>query len=152
MDLYDEFASIIAALEVAGVPYAVCGGMAMAIHGFPRATVDVDLLVPIEAADRVFASVRPLGYDLVADPMTFADGAVEMRRVTKVDPAAGDLLSLDLVLVTPAAVQSWNSRMRIAWERGELTVVSRPGLVALKKLRGSGQDQDDIRNLEGVDP
>jgi len=152
MDLFDEFSSIIATLEDADVPYAVCGGMAMAIHGFPRATVDVDLLVPLDAAERVFSSVRPLGYDLLADPMTFADGAVEMRRVTKIDPAAGDLLSLDLVLVTPAAAPSWESRMRVSWERGALTVVSRAGLIALKKLRGSGQDQDDIRNLESVDP
>jgi len=152
MDLYDEFSAIIEALEDAAIPYAVRGGMAMAIHGFPRATVDVDLLVPIDAAERVFSSVRPLGYDLLADPMTFADGAVEMRRVSKVDPAAGDLLSLDLVLVTPAVARSWESRMRVAWERGALSVVSRSGLVALKKLRGSGQDQDDIRNLESVDP
>jgi hypothetical protein len=39
LDLYDEFASLIGALEAAGADYAVCGGLAMAIHGFPRATI-----------------------------------------------------------------------------------------------------------------
>lgn len=152
MDLYDEFASIIAVLEERKVPYAVCGGMAMAVHGFPRATLDVDLLVPVEAAEQVFAAVLPLGYDVVSDPMSFADGTVEIRRVTKIDPVARDVLSLDLLLATPVAAAAWESRVRVAWELGEITVVSRDGLIALKHLRGSGQDQDDIRNLKGVEP
>jgi hypothetical protein len=42
--------------------------------------------------------------------------------------------------------------MRVRWERGEVWVVSRQGLVSLKRLRGSGQDQDDIRRLEEVEP
>jgi len=42
LDLYEEFATLIGALEAAGADYAVCGGLAMAIHGFPRATIDVD--------------------------------------------------------------------------------------------------------------
>jgi hypothetical protein len=32
--------------------------------------------------------------------------------------------------------------------QGELWVVSRQGFVSLKRLRGSGQDQDDIKRLE----
>jgi hypothetical protein len=32
LDLYDEFAALIAALEAAEAEYAVCGGLAMAIH------------------------------------------------------------------------------------------------------------------------
>jgi len=152
MDLYDEFVSIIEALEAQRIPYAVCGGMAMAIHGFPRATVDVDVLVPTEAVARVFAAVSPLGYNIAAAPMAFANGAVEIQRVSKIDPQAGDVLSLDLLLVTPAATLPWATRTRVAWEGGELSVVSPAGLIALKRLRGSGQDQDDILHLEGLDP
>jgi hypothetical protein len=148
-DLYDEFSNIIGALEAAGVEYAVCGGLAMAVHGFPRATIDVDLVVPPNAADRVLACAHNLDYIIPAYPMSFADGAVEIRRVTKIDAASGDLLSLDLLLVTPAIERIWNERTRVRWERGELWVVSRQGLVSLKRLRGSGQDQDDIERLEG---
>jgi hypothetical protein len=147
LDLYDEFATLIGALETAGADYAVCGGLAMAIHGFPRATIDVDLVVPPDAATDVLACARDLDYTLAADPMSLAGGAVEIRRVTKV--GHGDLLSLDLLLVTPAIQSVWNGRVRVRWERGELWVVSREGLVSLKRLRGSGQDQDDIKRLEG---
>jgi hypothetical protein len=148
LDLYDEFATLIGALETAEVDYAVCGGLAMAIHGFPRATIDVDLVVPPNAAERVLACARDLDYTIPAHPMRFAGGAVEIRRVTKIDAASGDLLSLDLLLVTPAIERIWNERTRVRWERGELWVVSRQGLVSLKRLRGSGQDQDDIKRLE----
>jgi hypothetical protein len=117
LDLYDEFSALIGALEVARADYAVCGGLAMAIHGFPRATIDVDLVVPPNAAERVVACERDLGYTIPADPMSFAGGAVEIRRVTKID--RGDLLSLDLLLVTPAIEQVWNERTREVWERGE---------------------------------
>jgi hypothetical protein len=63
-----------------------------------------------------------------------------------------DLLSLDLLLVTPVTESVWQTRMRVRWERGEVWVVSKQGLVSLKRLRGSGQDQDDIRRLEEEEP
>ena len=149
LDLYDEFSTLIGALEAAGAEYAVCGGLAMAIHGLPRATIDVDLVVPPNAAERVLACAHDLHYNIPVHPMSLAGGAVEIRRVTKIDH--GDLLSLDLLLVTPAIQNVWNERVRVRWERGELWVVSRQGLVNLKRLRGSGQDQDDIKRLEGGD-
>jgi len=150
LDLYDEFSTLISALEAARADYAVCGGLAMAIHGFPRATIDVDLVVPPNAVERVLTCARDLDYTISADPMSFAGGAVEIRRVSKIDH--GDLLSLDLLLVTPAIERVWNERTRVVWERGELWVVSRQGLVNLKRLRGSGQDQDDIKILEAGEP
>jgi hypothetical protein len=152
LDLYDELAALLDALEAANAEYAVCGGLAMAIHGFPRATIDVDLVVPTTAAEAVLECARGLGYTIPADPMPLAGGAVEIRRVSKIDAASRDLLSLDLLVVTPAIEQVWRERTRVRWERGELWVVSRQGLVHLKRLRGSGQDLDDIKRLEGDEP
>jgi hypothetical protein len=149
MDLYDEFAALLGALEAKRVDYAVCGGLAMAIHGLARATINVDLLVPPSVADAVLECARGLGYTIPADPMRLAGGRVEIRRVTKIDASSHDLLSLDLLLVTPAVEQVWKDRIRVRWDLGELWVVSRQGLVSLKRLRGSGQDLDDIRRLEG---
>jgi hypothetical protein len=59
-----------------------------------------------------------------------------------------DFLTLDLLLVTPALREVWASRSTVSWEGGELPVVSREGLIAMKRLRNSGQDQDDIASLE----
>lgn len=45
MDLRQELLKLVAALQQAGIDYAVCGGFAVAIHGYPRLTTDIDLLI-----------------------------------------------------------------------------------------------------------
>ena len=41
----------------------------------------------------------------------------------------------------------WDSRVQANWEGGKLSVVSREGLIALKKLGGRPQDLADISAL-----
>lgn len=149
LDLVEEFRGLVESLERAGVPYAVCGGLALAVHAHPRATLDVDLLVPREEVGRAQEVARRAGYRIEAGPLVVREDAIEMHRLSKPDPETGDLLSLDLLHVTPALARAWEGRERIRWEHGELWVVSREGLVAMKRLRESGQDLDDIRVLEG---
>jgi len=50
LDLYDEFKAIISALVERAIDYAVCGGLAMAVYGVPRATIDIDFLILTAAA------------------------------------------------------------------------------------------------------
>ena len=146
IDLAEEFEAVISALADHGIDYAVCGGVAMAIHGLPRATVDIDLLIRPDAEERVYAAVEPLGFRIRATPMHFDQGKMEIRRVTKIDPA-GDTLMLDLLLVTPAFETVWRDREQIESEFGFIWVVSRKGLIELKSGRMSGTDQDDIKRL-----
>ena len=56
---------------------------------------------------------------------------------------------VDFLVVTPAIVAAWDSRMRIASDKGSVSVVSREGLIVLKSFRRSGQDLDDIEHLKG---
>lgn len=149
LDIYDEFRQLIEALAAHQVDYALCGGMAMAIHERPRMTIDIDLLIPAEWLDRVIPIARELGYNIRGKDLSFANGAVEIRRVSKIDPSSGDLLSLDLLLVTPELQKVWDSRVQSDWEGVTLSVVSRAGLITMKRLRRSGQDLDDIKLLEG---
>lgn len=147
LNLYDEFKSLIAKLAQMDVEYAVCGGLAMAVHGFPRATIDIDLLIPEESLDDVLSAADQLGYTIKAMPMKFAGGKIEMRRVSKLDPESGDVLTLDLLLVTSAIREVWESRLEALWENQKLPVVSRAGLIGLKSLRNSEQDIADIKRL-----
>jgi hypothetical protein len=151
LDLIDEFRALVEALEAAGVEFAVCGGLAVAIHARPRATIDVDLLLPRDQLERARQIAREQGYRIEAGPMIVRPGAVEMHRLSKPDPETGDLLSVDLLLVTDPLRRVWEERVRVDWEHGSLPVVSRAGLVTMKRLRGSGQDLDDIRELEEED-
>jgi hypothetical protein len=151
LDLLEEFRNLVEALDTARVEFAVCGGLAVAIHARPRATLDVDLLLPREQVDAARRVARGLGYSIEAGPLAVRRDVIELHRLSKPDPETGDLLSLDLLVVTPALAAAWETRERVAWEHGTLPVVSRSGLVAMKRLRASGQDLDDIRNLEEDD-
>lgn len=147
LDLFEELVSLIGALESRRIEYAVCGGLAMAIWGLPRATVDIDLLIEGESLPAVEEVAASLGYRFKANPMSFSKGAIVIHRVTKIDPDGGDVLMLDLLIVTPAVAEAWQNRTRVEWDQGVMSVVSREGLVQLKSFRASGTDLDDIKRL-----
>ncbi|MDQ3175891.1 MAG: hypothetical protein M3Q91_19625 [Acidobacteriota bacterium] len=45
LDLYDELRKLIGLLDEHEIDYALCGGLAMAIHARPRSTIDIDMLI-----------------------------------------------------------------------------------------------------------
>jgi hypothetical protein len=151
LDLYDELTAIVGELDKSKTPYALCGGLAMAIYGVQRNTVDIDLLIRPEHLETVKKAGRKLGYVFEAIPMSFAGGGMEIRRISKVDKASGDALMLDLLLVTSASEDVWQSREQREWEPGKIWVVSRTGLIKLKSLRSSPQDLVDIGNLKELE-
>jgi hypothetical protein len=151
IDLYDEFRRVIEVLDEHKVDYALCGGMAMAVYDRPRTTVDIDLLILAESLSEVISLTALLGYTVRGLDMTFAKGAIEIRRVSKIDKETGHVLSLYLLLVTAEIRQVWDSRIKADWEGKKLSVVSRGGLIALKSMRDSLQDRADISALEGED-
>jgi hypothetical protein len=146
-DLERELDSIRNTLAEHAIDYALCGGLAVSVHGFPRATIDIDLLIRPIDEERVYAAVEPLGFTLKARPMRFDKGATEIRRVSKIDTSDGEVLMLDLLLVTPPMQQVWDTRERLLWRGSDLFVVSREGLIALKTSRSSPIDLADIEKL-----
>ena len=100
-DLYDELRKLIAALEVHESDYALCGGLALAVYDHPRATVDIDLLILAESLDGVLLVASELDYDIRGLDPTFSKEAIEIRRVSKIDKASGQVLSLDLLGNSP---------------------------------------------------
>jgi len=151
IDLHQEFIAIMRAFEQQGLPYAVCGGLAMAMHGFPRATVDIDLLVPDDHLNDARSCLTKLGYTHESGWLALAGGGVRLFRVVKLDPAAGDFLVVDLLVASGDLASVWEQRQRQETDAGPVWVVSQSGLIAMKRGRGSKQDMADIENLEGVD-
>lgn len=149
-NLIDEFIGLTETLNRKGIDYAVCGGWAMAIHGLPRATVDIDLLILSDDLEKVWAAATELGYDVEGLPLHFADGAIEIRRISKIDSATKRVFTLDFLLVTSALHEVWHGRELVKWEDGKTWVVSRDGLIKLKTISGREQDLLDIRKLREV--
>jgi hypothetical protein len=148
LDIVLELRDLIAKLDEQNIEYALCGGMAMAVHQRPRFTIDIDLLIQQESLPKAMEIAEALGYNIRGKDLSFKDGAVDIRRVSKIDPDSGDLLTLNLLMVTPEVRPAWDSRIQAEWEGGKLSVVSARGLIAMKQLRRSGVDLDDIKALE----
>jgi hypothetical protein len=62
--LLDELNEVIVAFDNGGIEYAVRGGLAMAINGFARATLDIDLLIQAESLEKTFQVSEKIGYDI----------------------------------------------------------------------------------------
>jgi len=150
MDLRTELERLVDTLSREGIEYALCGGLAVAVHGFPRATKDIDLLVRTEDVEELVHAIRPLGYVLDAGELPFDTGKPHARRVRRISKTEGpEVLTLDLVLVTPWLIGVWESREALEWEERRIAVVSREGLLAMKRVAGRPQDLADIARLEG---
>jgi hypothetical protein len=147
IDLENELRQVLSALAVNGIDYGLCGGLGMAVHGLPRATVDIDVLVNEAEVPRIFNLAKNLGYVLEAAPMTFADGRLRIHRVSKIDPESGDILPLDL-LCYDDAIRTAVRFVEVDWNGLTIQVVDRASLRMLKELRGSAQDRADIEALQ----
>lgn len=150
IDLHAELVQLVSDLQTAGIDYALCGALALAVHGVPRATKDIDLLVRGEDLDAVRAVARGRGYVFEALPMTFAASRIAVHRFTKL--VDGRPLMLDALLVEASLDPIFASRLRVPWEGLELQVVSRDGLIALKTTAGRPQDLVDLQHLFELDP
>lgn len=146
-DLLTELALITTSLEENEIEYAVCGGLALTILGFPRATFDIDILIRNESLEDSFALAKQFGFDIHGLDMSFKERAVEIRRVSKIDDD-GEVLSLDFLLVTPFIEDVWDDRITVEWQGRPMSIVSREGLVKMKKLAGRHKDLIDIDRIE----
>jgi hypothetical protein len=146
--LLQEFTEFVAALNRRQLAYAVCGGWAMTIHGCPRATIDIDVMVRGEDLAEVWRVAEDLGYSVEGLPLHFHDGAIDIRRISKIDAETKVLFTIDFLLVTEATQPIWRNRENVEWEHGAISTVSREGLIQLKKLSGRLQDLADIERLE----
>ena len=148
MDLLSEFTAIVQALEDSNIDYATCGGLALAVHGFVRATKDIDLLIKEDDLEKCFEIARKFGYDIEGLPLEFDGGAMRLRRLSKIDKETKSLITIDFLLVTERTQNVWEDRELVQWSSGHAWVVSRDGLIQMKRHAGRDQDLVDIKRLE----
>ena len=146
-DFFQELKNLTDSLEANQIDYALCGGVALAIHGVPRATQDIDFLVRPETIERLRQVVRDCGFTLESLPMDFSSG-ITIQRFTKL--IKGQPLMLDALLVGPALERAWADRQTAEIEGGRVRVVSRDGLISLKLAAGRPQDLVDVQRLQEV--
>ena len=149
MTLYDELTGVLAALDDAGIDYALVGALAVAVWGAPRATKDIDLLVRPEDLPRAMTALAATGFTLEGLPFQFKDGT-QVQRVNKVN-TSGNLMTVDLMIVDPNLESAWSSRSKLPFGNREVAVVSRDALIGMKARAARPQDIMDVQNLKDID-
>ena len=152
VNIVDELHAVATALRTAGIPYAICGGIAVTVYGATRTTKDIDIAIARADVPRAVAVVAPLGYNIPAGPMTFGAGTKQERHVQRVNKIVGaQHLVLDLLIAEAAYAGVLDDRVDVALPAGTITVVSRDTLLRMKQLAGRPIDLADIQKLEGTD-
>lgn len=146
MDLYDELTAVLQIFSENDLDYAICGGLAVAFHGYERFTQDIDILIRAEDLDRAHALLGQAGFLDRSGKIPFKHH--DLFRVTKFDGA--DYLMLDLLVVNATLQEAWETRLTYDWQGAKITVVSRQGLAIMKRLAGRDQDLLDLKKL-GLD-
>jgi hypothetical protein len=149
VNLVSELHAVEQALVAAKVRHAICGGVAVTIHGAVRSTKDIDILIAPADLDQALDAVRPIGYKFAALPLVFDEGTQRERHVQRVSKVEdGEHLVLDFLLEKAAFAGLLNNPIEVVVPEGPLWVVPRDVLVHMKRLAGRNQDLADLEKLD----
>lgn len=148
--LNEDFRDMLAALAEAQVEFIVVGAHAMAVHGVPRATGDIDLFVrPTNAnAERVLRALHSFGAPVASHAVAADDFAKEdvvyqiglpPRRIDLLTSISG--VSFD---------EAWASRVALEIDGREIAFLGKTALLRNKHASGRDKDLVDARLLEGA--
>ncbi len=147
-EINDDFADMLRALVEAGVEFVVVGAHALAAHGLPRATGDIDLFVrpTDENARRVMLALAEFGAPIDAHGITAADFA-SPGTVYQIGlpPRRIDLLT---EISGVSFEEAWASRMEATVAHLQLAFLGRDALIKNKVASGREKDLLDVRTLE----
>ena len=150
IELPDDFRDLLVELLDAGVEFVVLGGHAVAYHGHPRATKDLDILVRASAANaaRVYRALASFGapldlFDVKEADFAAYDGVLQIglppRRIDILNRADG--ITFDEAI---AGARSFEVAGR------DVPVIGLDALLKNKRASGREQDVADIKALEAL--
>lgn len=145
--LNPDYRDILSTFNEEDVDYLIVGAYALAAHGLPRATGDIDIWVQSHAenAPRVWQALVRFGAPLsgLSESDLSSPGLVFQIGVA---PSRIDILtSIDGVDFADA----WKDRLEVAIEGLDVHVIGRDHLIIYKRAVGRPQDLADIARLEG---
>ncbi|MFZ0960069.1 MAG: DUF6036 family nucleotidyltransferase [Terriglobia bacterium] len=145
MPLPEDWRAFIESLNSHGVEYLVVGAVALAHHGFPRYTGDLDVLVRNSPgnASRLESALANFGFAALG--LKAAD-FVDSYRVVQlgVPPGRIDILT-SLTGVT--FDQAWAGRVEAVIEGIRVSFIGREALILNKRITGRARDKADLEAL-----
>jgi hypothetical protein len=147
IELFDDFRDLLVELHNAGARFVVLGGHAVAFHGHPRATKDLDILVEADAvnAKRVYAALAAFGAPLSAfevgvEDFASYDGVLQLG----VPPRRIDIINRADGITFAEAIADGDS---FDLEGCVIPVIGRQALIKNKRAAGRPQDIADVQAL-----
>lgn len=140
-----DFKEFLQLLNEHDVQYLLIGGYAVAYHGYPRATVDMDIWIAVNPrnAERVVLVLREFGFDL---PELETSLFLEPEKVVRmgVPPLRLELLT---TLSGVAFEECYANRVVDVVDGVEINFISLADLKRNKEASGRYRDLNDLENL-----
>lgn len=145
MEVQQDFRDLLALFNAHKVDYIIIGAHALAYHGAPRYTGDLDILVrsDLDNAQRIFHALDEFGFGslgLVVEDFTAPDKVIQLG----VAPVRIDI-------VTSITGVSWEEAVagRVQGNYGDVVVyfIGRKEFIRNKRALGRKKDQADLEAL-----
>ena len=149
-ELPQDFCDLLLELADGGAEFVLVGGHAVAFHGHPRATKDMDVLIRANPsnAERVYQALAefgaPLGaFEVKAQDFATYSGVLQIglppRRIDILNRADG--ITFDDAIAEGASFML---------EGRTIPVIGRAALIKNKRAAGRAQDLADIQAIESA--
>jgi len=127
------------------VKYVVIGGIAAILHGIPRATFDLDILIEATAdnAERLLKALQDAG--LATASLTTVENLLG-NEIT----VFSDRVRIDVQTSTPGVEFSdaWARRQTVDYHGQRFHILCKEDLISSKKASGRDVDLEDVRLLQ----
>lgn len=125
--------------------YVVIGGIAAILHGVPRATFDLDILIEAtpDNARRLLDALLDagLGTATLTSPRDVLANEITIFK---------DRVRVDVQTSTPGLrfQDAWSRRKTVTYQGQEFFILSKEDLICSKRAAGRPVDMEDVRLLE----
>lgn len=149
MELQPDFKELLVLLNAHGVDYLIVGGYALAFHGAPRFTGDLDLFISTTSANaqKVYSALKEFGFGsvgLTPEDFSKADHVIQLG----VPPVRIDFVTtIDGVDWDTA----WAGRKQGVYGGAPVFFLGRSEFIQNKKASGRLKDLADVEALQGGD-
>ena len=150
MQLDPDFSEFVALLAAHDVRYMIVGGYALAAHGLPRATGDLDVWIwpDPDNARRILEVLDEFGFgelSISEDDLTSPDLVIQLGY----PPYRIDLLTRIEGVNFESA---WQRHVEVILDTVRVPFIGRDDLIANKRAVGRPQDVADVLRLTGDSP
>ena len=147
--MLNRLRAVFSSFEAHGCKYVVIGGIAAVLHGVPRATFDLDVLIEAspENSRHVLDALRDAGFG-TATLLTPEELLAHEITIFQ------DRVRLDVQTSTPGLTfaDAWLRRLPMEHQGQVFYVVSREDLIASKRAAGRKIDLEDVDALDEGSP